>query len=133
MPRDPRTGLEIFGPVNEGTTFDYVAKGLRDQTGALLVNVIGATIEAEIFDADTGNVIASKRSVLNEGSGGLSGVFSGGDLVVTVNGDLVPILNQRLPFEDHVLLLNWSFNSGATKGNHSVIIRVRNLRRVGDH
>ena len=132
MPKDPRTGLEIYGPVNEGTTFDYVANELRDQNGELLLNVIGATIEAEIFDAATGQVIASRRSVLNEGSGGLDGVFSGGDLTLTVNGDLVPILNQRLPFEDHIILISWSFNNGATKGNHSVIIRVRNLRRVGD-
>lgn len=135
MPKDPRTGLEIFGPVNEGTTFDYVAKGLRDQTGQLITNTIGATIEAEIFDADTGQVIAPRRSVLNDGSDGMEGVFdvATSDLTVTVNGSLSPVLNQRVPFEDHVLLISWSFNTGSTKGNHSVIIRVRNLRRVGDH
>ncbi len=135
MPKDPRTGLEIFGPVNEGTTFDYVAKGLKDQTGALITNTVGATFEAEIFDAETGQVIAKKRSVLNDGSDGMSGVFdpATSDLTVTVSGDLVPVLNQRVPFEDHILLISWSFNTGSTKGNHSVIIRVRNLRRVGDH
>lgn len=135
MPRDPRTGLEIFGPVNEGTTFDYVASGLKDQTGQLVTSTVGATIEAEIFDSETGQVIAPRRDILNTGSNGLDGVFdvTTSNLTVTVNGDLVPILNQRLPFEDHVLLISWSFNNGSTKGNHSVLIRVRNLRRVGDH
>lgn len=127
MARDARSGLEIFGPINEGTAAEYEAEQLLDQSGNLITNAAGANMTAIIFDRDTEQVIMASKSVLNTNGG----VFSAGKFTLTITAADNPVLNQRKEFEDHILKINWVF-PGSVEGNHSVILRIRNLRRVGE-
>jgi hypothetical protein len=127
MPKDTRTGLEIFGPVNEGTAAEYEAAELLDQSGNVVTNLSEATLTATIFDRDTNRIITAEKSILNTGGG----TFSAGKLILVLAPADNPVLNQRKEFEEHLLKISWSFLGGVT-GNHEVIIRVRNMRRVAE-
>jgi hypothetical protein len=127
MPKDPRSGLTIFGPVNEGTAAEYEADKLKDQSGNVITSSTGGAMKAVVFDRATGRVIVAEKSVLNANGG----VFLAGKFTLTLTAADNPVLNQRLEYEDHILKINWVW-PGGVEGNHSVIVRVRNLHHVGD-
>ena len=55
-------------------------------------------------------------------------IDSGGNLVWTAQPADTTMV-ESVPFEDHICLFEWTWGTGT--GRHEVILRVRNLRRVG--
>lgn len=122
--KDPETGLEIFGPILEGTTSFYTAD-VVDEKGIAITTL--NTLTLTLFDKESKQTINSrnKGSVLNINGG----EFALGKLKMTFSSDDNVILNQRKEYEDHIALFSYSL--GPVTGNHAVVIRVRNLARVG--
>jgi hypothetical protein len=113
---DPKTGLTIFGPINELTTATYTAK-LVNEGGASLTSL--NSLDLTIFDLSSNIEILSKTSVLSS--------FDVGTLSVTIAATSNKIINQRRNFEDHIARFDFTYNSGNSSGHHAVLIRVRNL------
>jgi hypothetical protein len=128
MAIEPRTGLEIFGPVGERSTALYTATlvttsedGAGDQ-----IPVPGLTsLALTIYDLESNAVIRPRGSVLNENDG----TFSNGVLTVKFSASDNIIRNGRKQFEDHVAVFHYTFGAGE-EGHHGVVIRVKNLGYV---
>ena len=116
MAVDPKTGLRIFGPINELTTATYTAK-LVTEGGTELTSL--NSLDLTIFDSSSDIELLSKTSVLSS--------FSVGTLSMTIAASSNKIINQRRGFEDHIARFDFTYNSGASSGHHAVLIRVRNL------
>lgn len=127
--RDPATLHSIFGPIQEGASATYEADIVEGEGDAASLITTITSIKLTIYDQDTGRRIRRTENVL---AGGEGGTLTAGHLRMEFSGDDNPVLNQRLPFEDHVALFECSYTSaGVTKTAKLVIIlRVQNLRRV---
>ena len=119
MAVDPKTGLTIFGPINERTTASYSAK-LVDEGNSTLTSL--NSLYLTITDVASGIEILSKTSILSS--------FDAGNINVTIEADSNKIINQRRGYEDHVALFDFSYNNDNSSGHHAVLIRVRNLGGV---
>ncbi len=128
MAIEPRTGLEIFGPVGERSTCLYTATLVTttEDSAGDLVPVPGLTsLALTVYDLDTHAIIRPKGSVLNENDG----TFAGGVLTMKFSASDNIIRNGRKSFEDHVAVFHYTFGSGE-EGHHAVVIRVQNLGYV---
>lgn len=121
MPLDPKTGLKIFGPVNEKASATYKAELFDPNNNAKITSL--NSLEFSIHDSKTGQIIRDTESILDTNGGD----FTEGVLTLTLSADDNRVINQRRLFEDHLGRFDFTYNNGTDTGHHAVIIRVRNL------
>lgn len=118
MPVEPVTGLEIYGPVNEKTAVRYTAT-LTDSTGALIGEL--TSLHVEVFDLLSRSILRPRESVLSSYSDGL--------LVLDLTPQDSAMVDERRDLEDHIVRIDYEYDG--QEGHHAIILRVRNLWRLG--
>lgn len=116
MATDPKTGLDIFGPINERTSALYTSAIIDELGGKIpLLNSIKLTI----IDQSTGVELQPEISVISS--------FTLGALAVKLTPEQNRIVNQRKPYEDHIARFDYVYNNNESTGHHAILIRIRNL------
>ena len=127
--REPKTSLHMFGPLPEGSSGVYRAI-IVDENGRP-VPVVNS-IKATLYDISSSTIInRRKEQDVNNINGGTLDINTGQFVLQLTPQDNV-VLDQRRDFEDHVLRLEFTYNSqlpGASQlfGTHGIIIRVQSL------
>jgi hypothetical protein len=126
--RDPSSQLEVFGPIFEDSSAVYKAT-VVDENGDPIIGL--SSIKASLFDRDTGTIINSRKSqsVLEVNGGHFDIDTSIFTLHLTPDDNY--ILNQSKEEEDHILRFDYTYNSGQSRAHHAILIRVRNLQKLG--
>ena len=114
---DERTSGRIVGTITEEDGVTPIPAGTL------------TTLVFSLYADDGSNTIINSRSDVNILNTGPGAVTSGGILTLTLAPADNQILNDALPFERHILLLEWTWGSGKA-GNHELILAVRNLQLV---
>jgi hypothetical protein len=119
--------------IDEQTTGRYTST-IVDNDGVTPVSVASLltmvlTVYAIKSDGTDGILRGPQQNVLNTNN---VTIDVNGSLIWTVqSGDTTMV--EGIPFEDHYCLFEWTWATvtSAGTGRHVVILRVRNLRRVG--
>jgi hypothetical protein len=111
---------------NQGTT-QLITTTLKDETGALIPTAGLTALTATLTVRTTGAVINSRSVQDIKNANG--GTYVDGVLTLTLSPADSPHAGQS-PIEDHVLLLRWTYNSGASAGVQEILLRVRDVGRV---
>ena len=114
--------------VAEQTTRRYTAT-IQDETGAAIPAASLTTLKLTLYDRATGAVINTRddQNVLNANDVTVDG---NGLLTWTMKPADNPILNDALAQEHHVALFEFTYASGAKRGQHEVDFVVRNASKV---
>lgn len=118
MPIEPVTGLEVFGPINERTTVRYTAS-LLDVNGNAISSL--DSLHVEVFDLLSKTTLRSRESVLES--------FNEGEIIFDFTPSDSAIVDQRRDMEDHIVRFDYEYDG--QEGHHAIIIRVRNLWKLG--
>lgn len=122
-------------PLPENTTPILRAK-IVDELGGPLSGDVLLTLTLTIYNRDTGTIINGRDhvNILNANGGVVYDAYENDVLVsrllfqLTAND--MAILEDSLPGEGRVALLEWSWNGGASRGKHEVWFTVENLEMV---
>lgn len=131
MPLDPDTQLEVFGAnpfLFEDSTATYRAT-LVDESGNPII--APNALLMSLFDKDTGTYINNRRGqdIFNTNGGAFDSAT--GQLTLTLSAQDNKLLDQTKSEEDHILRLDWTYNSSTARGHDAVILRVKNLKKLG--
>ena len=130
MEREPRTQFPIFGPANEESTCVYTA-ALEDGCGDPILGL--SSLHLTLCDACTGIIINHRKDqdVFNINGG----TFIDGALRMEFANKDMKLISQQFEFEDHIALFTFTFVSAVSgntlTGRHGVVVRVKNLKRIG--
>lgn len=98
---------------------------LKDETGAVIPGTSLTTCTFTLYDQATGVIVNSRNGVDVKANIDGSGLMT---LILTpADGQ---ILNDALTFETHVALFQWTYNTGASRGEYEVALVVRNVKLV---
>jgi hypothetical protein len=114
--------------VNEKTT-SRVTGVFRDEANAVIGTTEMTTLVATLYDKVAGTIINSRdeQDVLNTNGGTLD---ASGNFTIQLDVADNIILDQTNVYEVHVLLLEWTYDSGAKGGNQEIELYVVNLANV---
>lgn len=118
MPVEPVTGLEVYGPVNERTAVLYKAS-LVNSSGEAIVSL--TSIHVEVFDLLSKTILRPRESVISS--------FDDGFLTLELQPQDSAMVDERRDLEDHIVRFDYVYDGG--EGHHAIILRVRNLWRLG--
>lgn len=106
-----------------------VTAAIVDEAGTLIPLAQIVTLVATLYDRESGSILNGRnaQSVLNANGGT---VDSAGNLTLTLVPADNAVLDAARAFELHVLLLEWTYASGAKANRLQKRIAVRNLRKV---
>lgn len=118
-------------PINEQTSGTYTAllvgnDGVTPLPGPSLTTLV-LTVYAIKSDNTDGILRGPQQNVLNQNNVTVDAL---GNLVWAVQPTDTTMV-EGIPFEDHYCLFEWTCVAANVTGRHVVILRVRNLRRVG--
>jgi hypothetical protein len=111
---------------NQGST-QIISASLTDQNGDAIATAGLTTLTATLTVRATGAVINSRSAQDIKNANG--GTYADGALTLTLAPADSPHAGQA-PVEEHVLLLQWTYNSGTQGGNEEILLRVRDVGRV---
>lgn len=120
---------ELEPEIAERATARYTAT-LTDETGVGIAASSLNTLTLTLYDDTADKTIinsCNRANILNAGRGTLD---SSGNLVITLEVLDNIIINATKDFENHVMLIEWTYGSGLKAGRKEAIIRVRNLNKV---
>jgi hypothetical protein len=113
--------------VKEKTTQAFTAV-LQDETGAVIPAASITALTLTLYDLLTNAIINSRDHVsIKNANGGT--IDASGNLTWTSDVLDSPILNDTLAQENHIALIEWTYNSGK-QGRFEVALIVRNMVRV---
>jgi hypothetical protein len=111
---------------NQGTTVRITAT-LTDEEGEAVPTSSLTTLTATLYDRLTGDVINSRDGQNIKNANG--GTYADGALALVL-APLDSPHNGGATVEEHVLLLEWTYNGGAQGGSEELLLRVRDVGMV---
>jgi len=114
---DERTSGRIVGTITEEDGVTPIPAGTL------------TTLTFTLYADDGSNTIINSRTDVNILNANGGTVSAAGVLTLTLAPADNQILNANLPYERHVVLLEWTWGSGKA-GNAELILSVRNLQLV---
>lgn len=115
--------------INENVTAKFTAT-LKDEDGAAIGSSSLTTLRATLYDVKTGTVSGTrnKQNILNVNGGSVS---AEGVLSLLLDPADTALTNQyAVSPEDHVLLIEWTYNNGNKAGNHECHFFVQPMAHV---
>lgn len=108
---------------NQGTT-QLLTATLSDEAGVAIPTASLTTLKATLYVRATGSIINSRdeQDIKNANDG----TYSDGAMTLTL-GPLDSPHTGEAYIEEHVLLLEWTYNAGAKAGKEEILLRVRDV------
>jgi hypothetical protein len=114
----------VFVGIPERTT-QKLTFTLKDEAGAAIPGSSLTTCTLTLYDLATGTIINSRDDVDVKSNVDSAGLFS----FTFALADMA-IQDSTLAVETHVVLIEWTYASGAKRGSYEAELTVRNVSKV---